>query len=109
MRVKLASSRGFCFGVEDAIEIAEAAVDQYGTGEVVALGPVIHNRQVVGKLEEAGLGRATDLESVDPSKVLLIRSHGESPETLKRAREQGLTVVDATCVRIAHRRTAGTA
>ena len=98
MQVKLASSRGFCFGVEDAIEIAEAAVDQHGTGEVVALGPLIHNRQVVGKLEEAGLDQSADLESVDPSKVVLIRSHGESPETLQRAREQGLTVVDATCV-----------
>ena len=54
MEVKLASSRGFCFGVEDAIEIAEAAVEQHGAGQVVALGPVIHNKQVVSKLEKVG-------------------------------------------------------
>lgn len=98
MQVKVASSRGFCFGVEDAIEIAEAAVDEHGAGTVIALGPLIHNKQVVGKLEEAGLDQSGDLETVDPSKVILIRSHGASPETLQRARERGLTVVDATCV-----------
>ena len=98
MQVKLASSRGFCFGVEDAIEIAEAAIAEHGAGEVVALGPVIHNEQVVSKLEDAGLDQASDLESVDPSKTLLIRSHGESPQTFQRTRERGLEIVDATCV-----------
>jgi len=98
MKVKLASSRGFCFGVEDAIETAGAAVDEHGPGRVVSLGPVIHNRQVVDELEESGLDQTADLETVDPSKVVLIRSHGESPETFERAKERGLEVVDATCV-----------
>ena len=66
MKVKLATSRGFCFGVEDAIELAEAAVDEHGAGRVVALGPVIHNKQVVNKLEEAGLNQSGDLETIDP-------------------------------------------
>ncbi len=98
MRVKLASSRGFCFGVEDAIKLAEAAVDEHGRGKVVALGPVIHNKQVVSKLEEIGLNQSGDLETIDPSKVVLIRSHGAPPETFQRALEQGIDVVDATCV-----------
>lgn len=98
MRVKLASSRGFCFGVEDAIQLAEAAVDEHGSGKVVALGPVIHNRQVVSKLEEVGLDQSGDLETIDPSKVVLIRSHGAPPETFQRALEQGIDLVDATCV-----------
>jgi (E)-4-hydroxy-3-methyl-but-2-enyl pyrophosphate reductase len=98
MKVKLASARGFCFGVEDAIEIAEAAVAQHGAGRVVALGPVIHNKEVVGRLEQAGLNQAGELDEVDPSQALLIRSHGASPETLERARDRGLNVVDATCV-----------
>ncbi|MGB9625284.1 MAG: hypothetical protein ACPMAQ_10525, partial [Phycisphaerae bacterium] len=55
MIVKLASKRGFCFGVEDAIELAEKTVRSNPTGRVVALGPVIHNPQVVEKLEHAGL------------------------------------------------------
>lgn len=98
MKVKLANARGFCFGVEDAIEIAEAALDEHGTGQVVALGPVIHNKQVVNQLEQAGLNQAGDLETVDASKTILIRSHGAAPETFERAAERGLEIVDATCV-----------
>ena len=98
MQVRMATSRGFCFGVEDAIEIAEAAVAEHGAGSVVALGPLIHNKQVVSKLEEAGLNQSGDLETIDPSDVVLIRSHGASPETMQRAKDRGLEIVDATCV-----------
>ena len=98
MKVKLASERGFCFGVEDAIEIAEAAVADRGAGRVVALGPVIHNKEMVSKLEDAGLDQSGDLETVDPSDSVLIRSHGASPATYERAAERGLDVIDATCV-----------
>lgn len=98
MKVKLATSRGFCFGVEDAIEIAEAAVDDHGAGKVVALGPVIHNKQVVSKLEQSGLDQSGDLDTIEPSKTVLIRSHGAAPATYEQARERGLNVVDATCV-----------
>lgn len=98
MEVKLASSRGFCFGVEDAIELAEAAVSNHGPGNVVALGPVIHNKEVVQKLEQAGLNQSGDLETIDASKSVLIRSHGVGPDTLERAKQRGLNVIDATCV-----------
>ncbi len=98
MEVRLATSRGFCFGVEDAIELAEAAVADHGAGRVVALGPVIHNKQVVGRLEQAGLDQSGDLETIDSTKVVLVRSHGATPETMQRIQNRGLTVVDATCV-----------
>jgi (E)-4-hydroxy-3-methyl-but-2-enyl pyrophosphate reductase len=98
MWVKLASQRGFCFGVEDAIEMAERAVAEDGAGKVVALGPVIHNKEMVGRLEEAGLDQSGEIETIDPSQSLLIRSHGATPETYKRAEERGLNVIDATCV-----------
>ncbi len=98
MKVKLASSRGFCFGVEDAIDLAEATVQEHGPGKVVALGPVIHNEQVVNRLERAGLDQSGDLDTIDPSKTVLIRSHGASPETFALAERRGLNIVDATCV-----------
>jgi 4-hydroxy-3-methylbut-2-enyl diphosphate reductase len=97
MEVRLASSRGFCFGVEDAIARAKKAIEEHGAGRVVSLGPVIHNEQVVRELEEAGLDQSADIETVDPGKAVLIRSHGEPPETFERARERGLTLIDATC------------
>lgn len=98
MQVRLATHRGFCFGVEDAIELAEAAVSEHGPGRVVALGPVIHNRQVVNRLEQAGLNQSGELQSIEQDKVVLIRSHGASPETMEQARSRGLEIVDATCV-----------
>ena len=98
MQVRLASSRGFCFGVEDAIEVAEAAVEEHGPGEVVALGPVIHNKQVVNKLQRAGLDQTGELDTVDPHKTVLIRSHGATPDTMRIIEERKLNVVDATCV-----------
>ena len=98
MQVKLAGKHGFCFGVEDAIELAERTVRETGAGGVVALGPVIHNRQVVERLEASGLNQSGKLEEVTPDTTVLIRSHGASPETFAEADQRGLSLVDATCV-----------
>ena len=98
MEVKLASSRGFCFGVEGAIALAEKELAKRGPGKLVALGPVIHNRQVVQRLEQAGLNQSADLETLPEGTDLLIRSHGAPPETFELARQRNLGVVDATCI-----------
>lgn len=98
MKVKLADRRGFCFGVEGAIEIAERALEEHGAGNVVALGPVIHNRSVVEYLERKGLKQSGDLEAIPEGSNLLIRSHGATPEMFAHARERKLNIVDATCV-----------
>ena len=98
MKVKLADKRGFCFGVEHAIEVAERAVEKRGAGRVVALGPVIHNKSVVEHLERKGLNQAGDLETVPEGADILIRSHGATPETFAEARRRNLNIVDATCV-----------
>lgn len=97
MQVKLASKRGFCFGVEDAIELAEHTVRE-NPGRVVALGPAIHNRQVVERLEQAGLNQSADLDTVPEGTTVLIRSHGAGPETFAQAAQRGVPLVDATCV-----------
>ena len=98
MEVKLARKRGFCFGVEHAIELARRTVQANEPGRVMALGPVIHNRQVVERLEAAGLNQGGNLEEVGPETTVLIRSHGAPPETYAQAARSGATVVDATCV-----------
>jgi (E)-4-hydroxy-3-methyl-but-2-enyl pyrophosphate reductase len=98
MLVKLARKRGFCFGVEDAIELAENTLAGRPPGSVASLGPVIHNKQVVARLEDKGLNQSVELDSVEPGQTVLIRSHGASPETLETAHRRGLDVVDATCV-----------
>jgi 4-hydroxy-3-methylbut-2-enyl diphosphate reductase len=98
MKVQLAESRGFCFGVEDAIELAEQAVAQKGPNKLTALGPVIHNRHVVERLEGVGLNQAGDLETIPEGSNILIRSHGAPPEIFRAADERDLNIVDATCV-----------
>jgi len=98
MQVKLARKHGFCFGVEDAIELAETLLKQKGNENIVALGPVIHNKQVVAKLEQAGLNQSAELDSIPPGTSVLIRSHGATPEVLQQAHERNLKIVDATCV-----------
>ncbi len=98
MEVRLATKRGFCFGVEDAIELAQRTVRANEPGRVAALGPVIHNRQVVEKLQREGLDQSGRLEDLPPGSTVLIRSHGVGPETYDQARRHGLNVADATCV-----------
>ncbi len=98
MQVKLASKRGFCFGVEDAIELAERTVQAHDPGRVVALGPVIHNRQVVERLEQEGLNQSAELDNVGVGTTVLIRSHGAGPDTYAMASERNIPLVDATCV-----------
>lgn len=98
MQVKLARKRGFCFGVEDAIELAQRTVQAHAPGKVVALGPVIHNPQVVDDLEKAGLNQSGQLETLTPGTTVLLRSHGAGPDTYARAAEKQLEIVDATCV-----------
>jgi (E)-4-hydroxy-3-methyl-but-2-enyl pyrophosphate reductase len=98
MIVKLAEKRGFCFGVEDAIELAQATLERQPHGTVHALGPVIHNPQVVSELAEQGLDQQTELSAVPEGHTVLIRSHGAPPSTLQEAEQRGLNVTDATCV-----------
>jgi 4-hydroxy-3-methylbut-2-enyl diphosphate reductase len=98
MEVRLARKRGFCFGVEDAIELAERTLHENEPGRVVALGPVIHNPQVVERLERAGLNQSGDLDQLSAGTTVLIRSHGAGPDTYKEASEKQLNIVDATCV-----------
>lgn len=97
MKVLVAEKRGFCFGVQDAVELALSTASEHPKGTVHTLGPVIHNPQEVARLEEAGLRQTPNLEDIPPGHTLLIRSHGVRPEVIEQARRRGLKVVDATC------------
>jgi 4-hydroxy-3-methylbut-2-enyl diphosphate reductase len=95
MRVEVDGRSGFCFGVVGAISKAEAHV----AGGLVSLGDIVHNGAEMARLEALGLEVApegTDMAEL-AGRTVLIRAHGEPPETYSRAREQGVTLVDATC------------
>ncbi len=93
--IEIAESSGFCFGVRRAIELAERTLAQGGA--VYSLGPVIHNPQETARLEGLGLKVIESIDEAQAGGVLVIRSHGISPETADAARAKGLTLVDATC------------
>jgi 4-hydroxy-3-methylbut-2-enyl diphosphate reductase len=94
LKIIIAEHSGMCFGVKKALEIAEKFTD--GSGETYTLGPLIHNRQVVEKLDKKGVKAIESLDQVDGGTVI-IRSHGVPPEVHGKAQKKIIELVDATC------------
>ena len=95
MKLRLAKSAGFCYGVRRAVELAGEAA---ASGRpCVMLGSIIHNRDVVGSLARQGLTAVDQVEDVPSGYGVIIRSHGESRETYRRLEAQGADILDATC------------
>ena len=94
MKINLAKSAGFCFGVKRAIEMAMKTAR--GKKGVVMLGDIVHNEQVVRKITEAGIRKIKRLKP-EKGKILLIRAHGEPKKVFNSALRLGYKIVDATC------------
>lgn len=95
MEIFVAKSSGFCFGVKRAINIAHRCAKET-SGEIYTLGPIIHNPQVVKKLEASHVYAKNGLDEVS-SGTIIIRSHGVKLDEIRAAKEKGLNIVDATC------------
>ena len=94
MKVNLARSAGFCFGVKRALSIAFATVKKDKTVEM--LGDLVHNDDVVKQIHASGIKKIRVLRR-GKNKALLIRAHGACLKTFERAEKLGYTIVDATC------------
>lgn len=97
MKIEIDERSGFCHGVTTAIRIAEDELAE-GEGTLYCLGDIVHNEREVERLREMGL------QTIDRSFFshlregrVLLRAHGEPPETYETARRNGITLVDATC------------
>lgn len=96
MVVEIDKQSGFCFGVQNAVQIAEKALLK---GEIVfSLGPIVHNDKEVDRLESLGLvsidhGQFNKLKNCK----VLIRAHGEPPDTYAVAERNNITIIEATC------------
>lgn len=95
-RVKVAEAAGFCFGVQRALEMALEKARAESRKPVYALGPLIHNNQVVGQLEDMGV-RVVKSVSEALGGVLIIRAHGVPESIIKEAEALGIEVADTTC------------
>jgi 4-hydroxy-3-methylbut-2-en-1-yl diphosphate reductase len=103
MEVIKITPRGYCYGVVDAMVLARQAARNLDLPRpIYILGMIVHNKHVVDAFEEEGIitldgpNRLELLEKVDKGTVIFT-AHGVSPEVRRKAREKGLTIVDATC------------
>lgn len=104
MEIILAKYAGFCFGVNRAVKLAEAASYKYKN--CVTLGPIIHNGSVVERLKSMGIGQIDCAREAQAGSAVIIRSHGIGKEEADALDSAGAVVIDATCPDVAkiHRR-----
>ncbi|MGP1310539.1 MAG: 4-hydroxy-3-methylbut-2-enyl diphosphate reductase [Phycisphaerales bacterium] len=101
MRIMLVSPRGFCAGVEMAIEVVEQlldALEEAGEeGPVYVYHEIVHNKHVVGRFRHRGVAFVEDVEDVPEGSLVVFSAHGVSPEVRAKARARNLHAIDATC------------
>src|SRR6266568_2959248 len=100
MRVILAQPRGFCAGVEGAIEIVERALKKFGP-PIYVRHEIVHNRHVVEDLRQRGAVFVDELDDIPPGAMTVFSAHGVAKTVEQVARERGLPVIDATCPLVA--------
>src|SRR5688500_20186065 len=96
MRVVLAQPRGFCAGVERAIEIVERALEKYGP-PIYVRHEIVHNRHVVERLRAKGARFVDEIDEVPPGAVTIFSAQGVASEIERRACERGLPVLGTSC------------
>lgn len=96
LQVEIDDNSGFCFGVVYAIKMAEDILDE--KGHLYCLGDIVHNDEEVERLRKKGLKiiNHEDFNTLT-NETVLIRAHGEPPETYKKALEQNIELIDASC------------
>jgi 4-hydroxy-3-methylbut-2-enyl diphosphate reductase len=100
LRVVLAQPRGFCAGVERAIEIVERALRKYGP-PIYVRHEIVHNRHVVESLRARGAIFVDELDEIPPGAITIFSAHGVAQRVEELAAERGLPVIDATCPLVA--------
>src|SRR6202789_767990 len=96
MQVILAQPRGFCAGVERAIEIVEMAIDKFGP-PIYVRHEIVHNPHVVKRLADKGAIFVEETDEIPTGAVTIFSAHGVAEEIEKHAIARGLQVLDATC------------
>src|ERR1700743_1835127 len=96
MKVILAQPRGFCAGVERAIEIVEMALDKFGP-PIYVRHEIVHNPHVVKRLAAKGVIFVEETDEVPAEAVTIFSAHGVAEEIENHAKKRGLQVIDATC------------
>lgn len=96
MKILLANPRGFCAGVNMAIECLDEAIRRFGTN-IYVYHEIVHNRYVVDRFTRQGVTFVDAVEEVPEGSILLYSAHGVSPEIRQQSRDRKLHTIDATC------------
>lgn len=94
-RIVVAEVAGFCFGVQRAVDMTMQA-RQERDGKMTVLGPIVHNEQVIARLQTKGVDTLPMLDSIREGTVVL-SAHGVAPDVVAQAKSQGLNILDVTC------------
>ena len=95
-RVLLAKPRGYCAGVDRAVQAVEIALGRFGA-PVYVRKQIVHNTHVVNELEKRGAVFVEDTDEVPAGGIVVFSAHGIAPEVRKAAEQRGLRAIDATC------------
>ena len=96
MKITLAQPRGFCAGVERAIEIVERALEIYGA-PIYVRHEIVHNKYVVDNLKKKGVVFVSEISQIPDDAITIFSAHGVSKVVEDEAGERGLSIIDATC------------
>ena len=94
--ISLANPRGFCAGVDRAIEIVNRAIESFGA-PIYVKHEVVHNRFVVNNLKQKGAIFVEELDEIPDDNIVIFSAHGVSQSVRANAKDRGLKVFDATC------------
>jgi 4-hydroxy-3-methylbut-2-enyl diphosphate reductase len=95
LKILVAKDAGYCFGVRDAVNLAQKSGQDYEA--VYMLGDIVHNESVVEDLSKAGSIVVNSLDDIPKDKPVLFRAHGTDPKVWKDAQKKKLNIIDATC------------
>ena len=97
MEIVIGKTAGFCAGVNYAVKMAEENIKNE---KIYCLGELVHNGQVINKLEKKGMMTVDNIEKVPNNSKVIFRAHGEPEIIYKKAKEKGLEIIDLTCGRV---------
>tara|TARA_B100001250_G_scaffold247008_1_gene212363 strand:- start:485 stop:1360 length:876 start_codon:yes stop_codon:yes gene_type:complete len=95
VKILVAKDAGYCFGVRDAVNLAQKSGEEYES--VFMLGDIVHNEDVVTDLNNSGSVIVNNLDEIPEDKPVLFRAHGTDPKIWKDAQKKKLNIIDATC------------